>query len=140
MALLRETDCCAARLAWRARGQDDAPDDRLGRADVMVQPVFQCRTDGAVDNLGQLRVVQAVLGLSLELRVNQEDAEHTGEPFADVVRSEGHALRRQVVRLDEIADRLAQAGTKTGLVGAAGAGRDAVDVAAEPLVSRLGPP
>ena len=52
---------------------------------------------------------------------------------------ERHALRRQVVRLDEVADRLAEAGAEAVLVRAARAGRDAVDVAADVLVGRLGP-
>ena len=61
------------------------------------------------------------------------------EPFADVLGRQRHALRRQVVRLDEVADRLAEAGAEAVLVRAARSGRDAVDVAAHVLVGRLRP-
>ena len=49
------------------------------------------------------------------------------------------ALRRQVVRFDEVAHRFAEAGAKAVLVRAARAGGDAVDVAAQMLVGRFGP-
>src|SRR5207244_1155714 len=38
----------AARLA-RPRGQDDAGDDRLGDADVVIKPVLERGTDDAID-------------------------------------------------------------------------------------------
>ena len=62
-----------------------------------------------------------------------------GQPFADVLGGERHAFRRQVVRLDEVADRLADAGAQPVLVRAAGRGRDAVHVRADVLVGRFGP-
>ena len=68
-----------------------------------------------------------------------EHAEHADEAFADVFGGERDALRRQVVRLDEVAHGLAEAGAEAVLVRAAGAGRDAVDVAAHVLVGRLRP-
>ena len=74
----------AARFA-RARREDDARDDRFGHADVVVQPVLERRADDAVDRRHQLRVVQAILRLPLELRLLDEDAEHAGQPFADVL-------------------------------------------------------
>ena len=128
----------AARLA-RPRGDDDARHDGAGGADVVVQPVLERRPHGRVDRRRHLRIVQAVLGLALELRVAHEDAEHAREALADVVRGQRHPLRAQSVGLDEVAHRLADAGAQAGFVGAAGAGRHAVDVAAEMLVGRLRP-
>ena len=43
------------------------------------------------------------------------------------------------MRLDVVANRLADAGTQPVVVRAAGSGRDAVDVAANVVVCRLGP-
>ena len=60
-------------------------------------------------------------------------------PFADVLGGQRHAFRRQVVRVDEVPDRLAEAGAEAVLVRAAGSRRDAVDVAADVLVGRLRP-
>ena len=59
--------------------------------------------------------------------------------FADVFGGDRHAFRRQVVRLDEVAHRLAEAGAQTVFVRAAGSGRNAVDVRAQVLVGRLRP-
>ena len=68
-----------------------------------------------------------------------EDAEHADQAFADVLGRERHAFRREVVRLDEVAHRLAEAGAEAVLVRAARCRRDAVDVAAHVLVGRLRP-
>ena len=68
-----------------------------------------------------------------------EHRQDAGQALADVFGGERHALGRQVVRLDVVADRLADAGAQAVLVRAADAGRDAVDVAAKVLVGRLGP-
>ena len=140
VADLRVTSCCgrAAGLAG-ARREHDARDDRLGDADVVVQPVLERRTNRAVERRHHLRVVQPILGLPLELRLRDEEAQHSGEPFANVVGGERHALRREVVRLDEIAHRLADSGAQAVLVRAARGGGDAVDVAADVLVGGLGP-
>ena len=59
--------------------------------------------------------------------------------FANVFGGERHAFRRQVVRLDEVADRLAEAGAQPVLVRAARSGRDAVDVRAQVLVGAFRP-
>ena len=128
----------AARLA-RAGRQDDARDDRFGHAQVVVQPVLDRRPHRRVHRGEDLGVVQPILGLALELRLGDEDAEHADEALADVVGRQRDALGRQVVRLDEVAHRLADARAQAVLVRAAGAGRDAVDVAADLLVGRLGP-
>ena len=50
-------------------------------------------------------------------------------PFANVFCGQRDAFRRKVVRLDEVADRLAEPGAQAVFVRAARAGRDAVDVA-----------
>src|SRR5215510_7989390 len=59
VALLRDTSACAARLAC-ARGKDDARHNRLGGADVVIQPVLERRPHDAVDGVDQLWVVQAI--------------------------------------------------------------------------------
>ena len=64
----------AARLA-RPRRENDAGDDRLGDADVVIQPVLERRAHDAVHRRDELRVVQAILRLPLELRLLDEQAE-----------------------------------------------------------------
>src|SRR4030095_1320406 len=128
----------AARLA-RPRREDDAGDDRFGDADVVIQPVLEGRPDDAVNRGDELGVVQPILGLPLELRLLDEDAQHPGQPFADVLGRDRDALRRQVVRLDEVANRLAETAAQAALVRAAGTGRDAVHVRAQMFFGRLGP-
>ena len=101
--------------------------------------MLERRTDLRIDGRQQFRIVEAVLRLSLELRFGDEHAQHRDEPFANVFRRQRHALWRQVVRLDEVADRLAEPGAEAVLVRAARPGRDPVDVAAHVLVGRLRP-
>ena len=127
-----------ARLAG-AGGQDDPADDRLGDAPVLVQPQLERRADHRIDRGEHLGVVQPVLRLPLELRLLHEDAEHRDQAFADVLGADRHALRREVVRLDVVAHRLAEPRAEAVLVRAARAGRDPVDVALQQLVGRLGP-
>ena len=105
----------------------------------MIQPVLERRANDAVHGRQHLGVVQAVLGLSLKLRLLDEEAEERGHPFADVFSGEGDAFRREIVRVDEVAHRLADARAQAILVRAAGAGGNAVDVRAHVLVGSLGP-
>ena len=131
-------------LGGPARGagpgrEDDARDDRLRDADVVVQPVLEGGAHQPVDRRRQLGVVQAVLGLTLELRVGDEDAEHADEALADVVGGQRDPLRGEAVGLDEVADGLADARPQPVLVGPARAGGNAVDVAAQMLVGGLRP-
>ena len=87
----------------------------------------QCSSAGrttAVDGRDQLGVVQPILGLSLKLRLLDEEAQHARQAFADVFGDDRHALRREVVRLDEVADGLAEAGAQAVLVRAARSGRE----------------
>src|SRR6476646_3332971 len=67
VALLRDTSACAARLASRARA---------------------ARANQTVDRRDELRVVQSVLRLPLELRLLNEYAEDAGQPFADILGGE----------------------------------------------------
>src|SRR3954467_6767660 len=62
VALLRDTSACAARLASRARREDDARDDRFGDAAVVVQPVFEAGAHEAVHGRDELGVVEPILG------------------------------------------------------------------------------
>ena len=96
----------AARLA-RASREDDASDDRFRDRPVVIEPVLQRRTDSGIDGRQHLGIVQTILGLPLELRLLDEQAEHAGEAFADVFGSERDALGRQIVRLDVVPHRLA---------------------------------
>ena len=137
---LRTTSACAARLASRARA------DRMMRATIASAIDWllfsQCSRPGphqAVDRRHHFGIVEAILGLALELRLLDEHRQDAGHAFANVFGGERHALRRQVVRLDVIADRLAEPGAQAVLVRAARSGRDAVDVAAQVLVGRFGP-
>src|SRR5436309_512447 len=59
--------------------------------------------------------------------------------FANVFGGERHPLRRQIVRVDVVANRLAETGAQAVLMRAARARGNAVDVAAEVLVGRLRP-
>ena len=140
VAVLRATSCCAARLASRARAA------RMMRATIdsaTLMLVFsQCSsagTDLRIDGRHHFGVVQPILGLALELRLLHEHAQHRDEPLANVFGRQRHALRRQVVRFDEVPDRLAEPRAEAVLVRAARSGRNAVDVAANVLVGRLRP-
>src|SRR6185503_16389049 len=99
--------------------QDDARHDRFRNRLVVIQPVLERRPRHRVHDRRDLRVVQPVLRLALELRLLDEDAEDADDALADVVGRERHALRREIVRVDEIADRLADPGAQAVLVRAA---------------------
>jgi hypothetical protein len=134
------TSACAARLASRARaGQNDASDDRFSDRPIVIQPVLERRTDGGVDRRQHFGIVEAILRLPLELRLLDEQAENAGQPFANVFRRQRDALGRQVMRLDVIAHGLADARAQSVLVRSAGSCWNAVDIAANVLVGRLGP-
>ena len=99
----------------------------------------QRRPHQAVDRGHHFGIVEAIFRLALELRLLEKHRQDAGEAFANIFRAERHALRRQVVRLDVIAHRLAEAGAKPVLVRAARPRRNAVDVTAQVLVGRFGP-
>ena len=101
--------------------------------------MLEARPHQAVDRRQHFGIVQAILRLPLELRLLEEHRQDAGHAFANVFGGQRHALRRQVVRLDVVAHRLAEAGAETVLVRAAAAGGNAVDVTAEMLVGGFGP-
>ena len=140
VAVLRATSCCAARLASRARAA------RMMRATMdsamlvlVFEPVFERRTHLRVDGGHHFRIVQSILRLALKLRLLHEDAEHRDKALANVLGGQRDTLRRQVVRFDEVPDRLAKPRAKAVLVSAARSRRNTVDVAANVLVGRLRP-
>ena len=98
----------AARLA-RPRREDDARDDRFGDRLVVIQPVLERRPHHAVHRRQHLGIVQTILRLPLKLRLLNEDRQDAGHALADVLGRERHAFRREVVRLDVVAHRLAEA-------------------------------
>ena len=128
----------ARRLAGARRHYDPA-DDLLGDRRVLVQPVLEGGADGAVDLSGDLRVVEPLLRLPLELRLEDVDGEEPDEPLADVLGRRADPLRQELVRREVVADRLDEARLQAVLVRASRGGRDTVDVRAEVLVRRLGP-
>src|SRR2546428_8444923 len=69
--------------------------------------------------------------LRLPMEVSAHDARGTGEAGAlpEVVGDDLHALGRERARVDESRERFEDAGAEAGLVRAAGARRDQVDVA-----------
>ena len=140
VALLRVTSACAARLASRARAA------RMMRATIDSAIVLlwfsQCSSAGRTIE-STIAVTSGLFRRSFvcpwncgSLRKMLSTPMHA---LADVLGRERHALRRQVVRVDEVADRLADARAQAVLVRAARAGRNAVDVAAEVLVGRFRP-
>ncbi len=121
------------------RGHDDPADDLLGDGGVLVQPVLEGGAHRAVDLRGDLGVVEPLLRLPLELRLEDVDGEERHEPLADVLRRGGDALRKEGVRGEVVPHGLDDARLQAVLLRAARGGRDAVDPGAEVLVGRLGP-
>ena len=96
MALLRVTCSAAARDALRARGgQDDAVGDDVAGGAVGVEGVLDGGADDAVDDGRDLGVVEALLGLTLELRLRDLDREDGDDAFARVLGGDGHAARQR---------------------------------------------
>ena len=116
---MRETEAEAARLAALARGGDDAGDDPLGEGAVRVQPLLEGGADGAVHRGLDLGVVEAVLGLALELGIGDEDREDAHDAFADVLVRDLHAPRRELVGLQVVPDGLVEPGAQAVLVASA---------------------
>ena len=94
-------------------------------ARIMVEMVAH----RGLDEARRLEAGEAVLGLALEMRVADEDAEHQLDAVEDVVG--GDVLGALVAdQLAERADALGQRGAKARFVGAAVGGRDGVAVIA----------
>ena len=132
------SDRRAARLAG-ARREDDAPDDRCGKRGVFVEPLLERRPHRAVDLRRDLGVVEPVLRLTLELRLEDVRGEKHDEALADVLGRDGDALREKLVRLDIVAHGLRHARTEPVLVRAAGRSRNAVHIRAHVLLGGFGP-
>ncbi len=136
--LARDLLSRAARLS-RAGREDDPADDLLGDRRVLVQPLLERGTHGAVHGRGHLRVVEAVLRLALELRLKDVGRQQHHDALADVLRRDAHALRQELVRLDVVADGLREARAQAVLVRAARRRRDPVHERADVLVRGFRP-
>ena len=139
-AVLRCTLSAAARDAVRARA---ARMTRLAIAFACVglleQIVLQRRADEVVDRCADLRVVEPILRLPLELRLLDVHAEDGDQPFADVLGGDGQSLRDQILHGEIVAHRLGEAVLQPVLVRAARRRRDAVDERQDAFLGRLGP-
>src|SRR5207302_2902038 len=88
----------AGRLAGAGRGQtllDDPP--RVGR--VLLQELVETGVDHRLDGRAHLSVVELVLGLALELRIEHLDADYRGQTFADVVPAQVRVIVLEHARL-----------------------------------------
>src|SRR5690606_27130168 len=97
------------------------------------------RTYRGVNHRLHLGIVEAILRLPLELRLSDEHAQDAGEALTDIVRSKCHTTWSQFMCLDVVAYSFRESCSQTRLVGSTRRGRNAVDVAPEVFVSRLGP-
>ena len=132
---------CAARLASRARAARMMRATMASAIDwLLFNQCFETWPHQPVHGRHHFGIVQPVFRLTLELRFLERNTDRMPvEAFADVFGRERHALRRQIVRLDVITNRLSEASTKTFFMRAAGSCRNAIDVAAQLLVGGLGP-
>ena len=132
-------------LGRRARGPprlgrlDDPLGDGVARRRVRVQVLLEPVAQRVRDDAAHLRVVELGLGLALELRLAQKDAHDRLDPLADVIRGDLEALGRDVVRVEEPAQRLGQAVLKALIMGAAILGGDAVGEGEDLVGGVLGP-
>ena len=105
----------ARRLA-RAGRIDGLADDPLGDGRVLFEELSELVVDDRLDDALDLGVAQLRLGLPLELRLRNLDADDAGQPFADVVAADAGVLQvlRQValcrVGVDRPRQRRAEAG------------------------------
>ncbi len=106
---------------------------------MLVEELLEYRAHGGVDLGAQLRIVQPVLGLALELGFMDEHRKHGYQPFPDIVRGQGQASRQKVVRLDVVPHRFAEPIFEALLVGAAVSSRYRVDVRPHMFPGSLGP-
>ena len=140
VADLRATSCCAARLASRARAA------RMMRATIdsaTLMFVFsQCSSAGRTCE-STADITSGLFRRSLVCPWNCGSGTNTLSTATSPSRMSSAVsvtpFGRQVVGVDEVADRLAQAGAEAVLVRAARSRRNAVDVAAHVLVGGLRP-
>ena len=88
----------ARRLA-RARGVDGLADDALGDGGILFEELTELVVDDRLDDALDLGVAELRLGLALELRLRNLDADDAGQTLADVVAADARVLQvlRQVV-------------------------------------------
>ena len=125
-----------ARLPGRlpgARGVEDLRGDALGVLRVLLEERGEPLVHQALDDALHLGVAELGLGLALELRVRDLDADDGGQPLARVLALEALALleqpRLQAVAVEAARQRAAEAGE----VAAAVVGVDVVGVAVDVL-------
>ena len=132
----------AASRALRAASRATAAPLRLARdllalGRVLLEPLTELVVDDLLHERLRLGVAELGLGLALELRLGQLDADDRGEALADVVAGEvGVLLLEDVPVARELVDQRGQRGPEALLVGAALMGVDGVREG----VHRLGEP
>jgi hypothetical protein len=135
------TACLAARqrrtaFAFRPSARSSAapaPADRelgdgLAGLHVLVEPDLEGIAHHARYQLDRFARVELFLDLALELRIKDARREHEGHAAADIILLQLDAARQQRAVLDEGLHGLEDAGAQAGFMGAAGHGRDQVDV------------
>src|SRR5262249_31842926 len=138
-----------ARLARglpRARGVDRLADDAARHRRVLLQVVTQLVVENGLDDALHLGVPELRLGLTLELRVRDLDADDGGQPLADVLARDAllQILREVVLRrvvVDRARERRLEAGQVASALVRVDVVREAVDrfrVAVVPLQRHLG--
>ena len=113
-----------ARTGLRALDCQAADALRLGR--VVVEPAVQRVLDALVDQLHRFAVVQLVLGLALEARLQHLGAEHIARVLRHVLRLQRELGRHQAVVGGVILDRFEQRLPHARLVHAAARRRNQV--------------
>src|SRR3954452_8676002 len=108
---------------------DDRAQKGAAAIHIVGEEMVEMVADGGLDEARGFQAGEAVLGLALEMRVSDEDAEHQFDAVEDVV---GLDVLGALVadELAERADALGQRGAKARLVGAAVGGWDRVAVVA----------
>ena len=129
VAVLRWTSRSARRRRRSSIALDDRAEERAAAVHVVGEIMVEMVAHRGLDEARGLEAGQAVLGLALEMRVADEDAEHQLDAVEDVVG--GDVLGLLVAdELAERADALGQRGAQARLVGAAVGGRDGVAIIA----------
>ena len=112
----------------RLRAQDHLLHDRLGLAGVVLQPLAELLSDEALDGALDLAVAQLGLGLALELRLLDLDAQDGREAFPEVVAGEVDlGLLEELVLVGVALERPRQRAAEAGHVRAALVRVDVVD-------------
>ncbi len=129
VAVLRWTSRSARRLQALFHPLDDRAEERAAAVHVVGEIMVEMVAHRGLDEARGLEAGEAVLGLALEMRVADEDAEHQLDAVHHVVG--GDVLGLLVA--DQVAERanaLGQRGAQARLVGAAVGSRDGVAIIA----------